>query len=143
MGLTVDDLAARLHGRAYGKEIMDAECAEAKAAGLVVIFGSSDDLMEFRGAIHDELGAWNGHTALLTPEGELFEECECECPHSERAKKRTVSVVAKWNVDGVPWTYETAIKHRTFDIIEEDTGLFCRGIVFGVASIPQTLKSVS
>ena len=48
--------AEKLGTRQIGKEITKEEEAEAKAAGLVVVFGYSDDGTEFRGAIRDEAG---------------------------------------------------------------------------------------
>jgi hypothetical protein len=58
-------LAALLTGREYRQEITRAEEADAKAAGLVVAFGASDDLLEFRGAIDDEVGCYDGPEAPI------------------------------------------------------------------------------
>lgn len=52
-----DKMAALLNGRSYGEEITENECAIAQAHGLVVVFGYSDDNVELRRAIHDEIGA--------------------------------------------------------------------------------------
>lgn len=49
--MTKESLAAILNGRTYGDEITKEEEAQAKAAELVVIYGASDDLVEFGGAI--------------------------------------------------------------------------------------------
>lgn len=49
-----------LNGREYGDEITREEEAMAKAHGLVVVFGYSDDNMEFCGAITDEVGCYDG-----------------------------------------------------------------------------------
>ena len=46
------ELAQKLHGRTYGN-ITTQDAAEAKDNDLVIVFGASDDLMEFRGAIYD------------------------------------------------------------------------------------------
>ncbi len=50
---TKEQLASRLTGREYGDEITEEEEAEAKASGLFVIFGASDDLCEIRLAVID------------------------------------------------------------------------------------------
>ena len=63
--LTPLEFAARLNGREYRSEITKDECAEAKSAGLVVVFGASDDLIEFGGALHGEGGCFDGGTFLL------------------------------------------------------------------------------
>ena len=69
--MTKEELAARLTGREYRDEITAAEEAEARAAGLVVVFGASDDLMEFEGAIRDEIGCYDGGTAMVDENGLL------------------------------------------------------------------------
>jgi hypothetical protein len=66
-----DKMAALLNGRSYGEEITKEECATAKAHGLVVVFGYSDDNVELRGAIDDEVGACDGTTLHITPDGLL------------------------------------------------------------------------
>lgn len=60
--MTAAELAALLNGREYRKEMSRDEEQVAKAAGLVVVFGASDDLMELRGAISDEVGCYDGGT---------------------------------------------------------------------------------
>ena len=54
-----EELAALINGREYTHELTDKE-KSAKDARLVVVFGASEDLMEFRGAINDECGAYGG-----------------------------------------------------------------------------------
>lgn len=49
--MTAKELAALLNGREYRNEITKAEASDTKASGLVVVFGSGDVLMVFRGAI--------------------------------------------------------------------------------------------
>lgn len=45
------ELAEKLNGRAYGDSFDDVK-QEAKESGLVIVYGASDDLMEFDGAIY-------------------------------------------------------------------------------------------
>jgi hypothetical protein len=142
-GAAVEEFAARLHGREYGSEIAPEEERAAKAAGLVVVFGASDDLVEFRGAIHDEVGAYDGTTALIA-DGRLWQsECDNDgrgCPYAERAERearaRGVEVEARWCAPGedASWTFDArrghgTVPHATFDVME-DGDVFCRGIVF-------------
>lgn len=47
--ITAKELAEKLNGRAYGDSFDDVE-QEAKESGLVIVYGASDDLMEFDGA---------------------------------------------------------------------------------------------
>lgn len=135
--MTKEELAAMLNGRQYGDELSRAEADQAKAAGLVVVYGYSDDNMEFEGAISEEIGCSDGGTAYLTRAGLLQNECENEeCPHFERMKARASTIEALWcNEEGYSWTYRTAIAHATFDVME-DGEKFCRGIVFSLADVP-------
>ena len=131
--MNAKELAALLNGRQYAKEITKAEAEEAKAAGLVVIFGASDDLMEFRGAIYDEIGAYNGATALLTHTGLLANECGDGCPYAEREAAKGLAVKALWSPgDGYSWKFKTDIPHETFEVVD-DGEPYCRGIVFALA----------
>lgn len=140
------ELAALLNGREYRKEITAAEEVQARAHGLVVVFGASDDLMEFRGAIHDEIGCFDGGTAYLTSAGLLQNDCEndCEndeCPHFEKMKEKAATIDALWCAEAdYSWTFKTAIPHATFEIVE-DGEPYCRGIVFALADVGMKPKS--
>src|SRR3990167_5676412 len=63
--MTKEELAEKLHGREYPFNLTKDEIAEAKTAGLVIIYGASDDLLEFEGAIYDEVGAHDGGEAFI------------------------------------------------------------------------------
>lgn len=135
--MNAQDLAAKLNGCQYMKEISKELEAQAKAAGLVVVFGGSDDLIQFRGAIHDEVGASGGGTALLSPDGLLVNACQDdECPHFAQLKKRAARIEAQWCVgDEHSWTYSTAIPHTTFEVLEDDQPPYCLGIVFALSDV--------
>lgn len=134
--MTAKELAEQLNGREYGNEITPSEKRDAETSGLVVVYGYSDDNVEFRGAIDDEVGAWNGTTVNLTKSG-IFHDpsCDCasvECPYLKAARADAKEIRAVWHNDGNPcWTFETDIPHETFNIYE-DGELFCIGIVFSV-----------
>jgi len=132
MAITAKELAAQLNGCEYGNEsVPDA----AKESGLVAVFGASDDLMEFRGAIHDEIDCYDGGTAYLTSSGLLTNECEDEnCPHFARMKKSAATIEAVWGEGGYSWTYKTEIPHETFEVVE-DSDKYCRGIVFALSDV--------
>lgn len=74
--MTAKELAQRLDGHEYGKGMTGQEAAAAKAAGLVIAYGYSDDLLEFEGAIYDEAGAYNGTTVCIK-DGRLLSEPSC------------------------------------------------------------------
>jgi hypothetical protein len=134
--MTPKELAQKLNGREIGNEISQQEHLDAAKACLVVVYGASDDLMEFRGAIYDEVSCSDGGTAYLDKAGLLQRECEDEnCPHEERKQEECKTIEAVWcDADGAPWTYKTKIPHEKFDIFE-DGELFCVGIVFHIEDL--------
>jgi len=85
------EAAAQLDGSQYGQEGSRELFAAMKAAGLVAVFGASDDLVEFRGAIDDEVGAYGGTTIPLTSDGLLVNEMQ----------RRELSLLRQPNRDGI------------------------------------------
>lgn len=132
--MTRDELAALLNGREYRSEITDSEEALAKQHNLLVVFGYSDDNVEFRGLFDDEIGAFNGRKLLIDKSGVIPTwDTACEDEGSAKSyfarKKRGHKVEAVWHdQDGPCWTFETAIPHAMF-LIMEDGEPFCLGIV--------------
>jgi len=135
--ITKEELATTLNGREYGDEITKGEEILAKQSGLVVMFGYSDDNVELRGAIDDEIGAYDG-TIISFLNGEILQnECgEEECPYFQKLKENPAvkTVEAIWDNGEYDWTFKTDIPHATFEVVE-DGEKSCRGIVFDVASI--------
>lgn len=131
--MTPDQAAKVLDGRQYRKESEGEIFKEMKEHGLVAVFGASDDLMEFEGAIYDEFGCFDGGTALLDEHG-LLEECDCDCSHYRRAKANAKTIKAVWGEEGVSWTYETDIPHASFTIYE-DGEPYCVGLVFDIKDL--------
>jgi hypothetical protein len=129
-------LAAELNGIQYPayRSITKDQIASAKSAGLVIVFGASDDLMEFEGAIRDEFGCYGGGTAWLDSKGLLDRDQiddgddEAIADFVER-RKTASSIKSIWDKDVFSWIYETDIPHSTFDVWEGEDG-YCRGIVF-------------
>lgn len=138
------ELAEMLNGRQYADEISPdiQHILTGKENDLVVVFGASDDLMEFRGAIYDEVGCYDGGKAYLNKTGLLVNKCACnECPYFERELARAVVVEALWDKEEpFTWTYKTDIPHETF-IIHEDDDMYCRGIVFNLSDIINIQKA--
>lgn len=130
------EAAKQLDGNQYGEEGSRDLFAAMKAAGLVAVFGASDDLMEFRGAINEELSAYEGTTAYLTPNGLVENDCDSDrCPHFARARQKAATIKAKWDDGGFSWRYETKIPCERF-VIKEDDEPYCEGIVFALADVP-------
>ena len=132
--MTKEQFAKLLDGREYHAEITKEECIIVRDSGLVVVFGYSDDNTEFRGAIDEEVGSWDGTTIYLDAKG-IFEECDCDCIHYKRAKYDSKTIRAIWcPPSGGSWAYATDIPHETFKIYE-DGELYCEGIVFAMEDL--------
>lgn len=134
-------LAALLDGIQYPahRSITKDQIEAAKAAGLVIVFGASDDLMEFEGAIRDEVGCYNGGTALVDAQGLLPDresiEDDDELEAFFKRKPLAKKIEALWcKEDGYSFTYATDIPHSTFDVMKGDDH-YCRGIVFALADL--------
>jgi hypothetical protein len=146
--MSKEQLAAELNGIQYPahRSITKEQIAWAKVAGLVILFGASDDLMEFEGAIRDEFGCYGGGTAWLDSEGlldrdQIDGDDEAIADFVER-RKTASSIEAIWDRDGFSWIYETDIPHSTFDVWEGEDG-YCRGIVFALADLKSEVTPCS
>lgn len=134
--MTAQELAQLLNGREDGNVLTREETERAKADGLVVVFGYSDDNMEFRGAIDDEVGCYNGGDAYVSQDGVFQNECDEEdCPYAWKIKESLPEVTALWDCDGYSWVYKTEIPHCVFDVME-DGEKYCQGIVFNIKDLP-------
>ena len=140
--MTAKELAEMLNGREAGGEVVWGEERDIKDAGLVAVYGYSDDNVEFSGAINDEVGAYNGATIYITTAGVLKEpDCDRDdCPYfaKEREKAKTIKAVWNDNFGGPAWTFETDILHETFTIVD-DGEPWCIGIVFSMADLGVTV----
>lgn len=137
--MNAKEFAKILSGREYGEEITKDEIRQAGDAGLLILYGYSDDNVEIVGAFNEEVGAYDGTIVYLTKTGILQKpDCAlCNCPYYAAAQKAARSVRAVWHdEDGPCWTFETDIPHEKFDIYE-DGELFCVGIVLNVQFLPK------
>ena len=124
--MTAKELAEMLCGRETGNETTPREERNAKDAGLVVVYGYSDDNVEFRGAIDDEIGAYEDTNAE-----------NCTCPYFEAAKKAAKTITAIWrDGEGPSRVFSTDIPHETFAIME-DGEPWCIGIVFSMEDLEE------
>lgn len=113
--------------------------AQAKALGLVIVYGVSDDLVEFDGAFRDQVGRYDGGTVLVDSQGVLDrdqvddDDDEAIAAYTLRSKGAR-RIEALWGQNGYDWSYQTDIPHVTFEIME-GAEPYCRGIVFAVADL--------
>lgn len=124
--MTPKEAADALNNNQYREEGSRELFQTMKENRLVAVFGASDDLMEFCGAISDEVGAWDGTQVWVTKEGRVQEEFLNATGHE---------IKAMWcEEDGFSWTYSTDIPHESFLIMEDDE-TYCRGIVFSLDNL--------
>ena len=121
--MKIKDFTEMLNGREYGyPQFTKEEIQIAKDNGFVIVYGSSDDLMEFDGAIYEEAGCYDGGKVYFDKTGAVLDE------EFENSK----CIEALWcKEDDIAWTYKTDIPHETF-MIYEDGDSYCRGIVFRI-----------
>jgi len=131
-----DALRLALNGREYLSEISPEIQEMLDGTDTVIVFGASDDIMCFRGAIKDDVDCYGGGTAYLAGKELLSNECDDEyCPYFEKLKKLAKTIEAKWCAEpDICFTYETSIPHQTFEIME-DGEKYCRGIIFNLAAV--------
>lgn len=136
--MTKEELAAKLDGSEYPFRPDGGLMAMAAAAGLVVVYGASDDLMEFDGAIKDEVSCYDGGRAYLKDGDLLRNDCDNDnCPNFKRDKEAAQFIDALWCEEGdYSWTYKTDIPHATFEIVDSGDQ-YCRGIVFHIVHIQE------
>lgn len=139
----VQELADQLDCSEYGFNLSALQQQFAKERGLVVVYGASDDLMEFRGAFRDEGYVIDGGTVLVDAEGLLPAnsddlDTDEEIARYHYRKGLAKSIEALWcdevNGGGFDWSYRTDIPHATFEVMDGDEP-YCRGIVFALADL--------
>lgn len=100
---------------------------------LLVVLGCSDDLMEFRGIINDEVDCFNGGEVHFSKDGFILENAgDRYIENFEELKKTAVNTIeAIWcdeQIKNVAWTYHSDIPHSLFAVYEDD-GVYCLGII--------------
>lgn len=135
--MDIKDFAEYLNGREYGyPQFASGEVRIAKDNGFVIVYGASDDLIEFEGAICDEGGCFDG--------GRVYFNCDGVCQDEEEKKNYPNWIEALWCEDSIrddeggiiTWTYRTDIPHETFMIYDEGEP-YCRAIVFSINDLKE------
>jgi len=135
--MTLKEAAALLNGRQYREEDTHEIRQALKEAGFVAAYGASDDLIEFVGAINDEAGAGEDTIIYITRKGLPQSDCSegWDCPYFVKSLAGVATIKTLWGMNGFDWSYETAIPHEKF-IILEDEETYCEGIVFSLVDLP-------
>lgn len=142
----VMSLAKLLDGRASGNEMSHAEAAAAKADNLLVVFGYSDDNMELRGFVSDEVGCYGGGSCTVDrrglrtpwPIGDPLHEDEAR-EYFAREGLPSIEIRAFWHDErrGPVWTYGNSAAVFGEFTITEDGEPWCRGVVIDCSELTQ------
>ena len=125
---TIKKWAKLIDGREYLHELFEQESGLAASDGIVIVFAYSDDNLEFRGAIVDEVSCYDGCSVFVNQDG-----LSGDCPHSVKIEAIDSNDPHN-NTDH--WIITSAVNHETF-LIMEDGDVFCRGIVFSMKDIKE------
>jgi hypothetical protein len=129
--ITEKGLAEMLNGRERNQELSNSDKKIACGNRLVVVYGASDDLCEFEGAISDEIGCYEGGEIYFTKEGKFPNKDELNIlkEYIVDFNINHIKAVFAPKDSNATWIYETNIPHSIFNIYDEGD-LFCIGIVF-------------
>lgn len=140
--MTAQELATKLDNSEYPLRISKQLSADVLSSGLLIVYGASDDLIEFDGSWRDEAGCNDGGTITIDRNGIIpdFSEIEHEVGECEkwlRRSKSSATIEALWcKEEGYSWTYKTDIPHVTFNVVE-DGEMYCRGMVIALSDLPR------
>jgi hypothetical protein len=145
--MTAEEFARLLDGREYGDEMSKEENELAAENRLFVFFGYSDNNLEIKGIIDDEIGAYEGIEVCIaktvnTPYWSIVnEEMKAIAGNFVKNLKNFI-VKIDWCPDDLDtsWLITTDVPHATFDIMEDDD-LFCRGIVVSESDVLEFLNN--
>lgn len=117
------NIANMLDGRQYLNEITDEECKYLEEQGIVAVFGYSDDNVELRGAVDDEVGLFEDGFVIVSKDGSVR---TAGMYSSKACVKDGEAKIAAYH--GI-WRFETDVPHEEFTVYE-DEDVFGKGIVF-------------
>lgn len=125
--------AKMLNGRQKNEEMSMIDNEVAENLGLVVVFGWSDDLIEFRGNVAGEYGTWKSASVWISNKLEITQDIDKAI--SWRYEKHQIDAIWCPVKDGESEPYASwfidceSLNTASFDIMDGDK-LYCRGIVF-------------
>jgi hypothetical protein len=146
--IALKEFAAMLHGRDCQPNMTPDELLLAEQRGFVVVYGDSDDRVEFEGAIRAE-GYTNplvkdgpAGVLVLSDDGMLLEK-DTDLYTEYFNKNRNIISVFYCSKDGLNWAFESDIPHETFltydggydEEYADFDGGFARCIVFEISSL--------
>lgn len=131
--MDIKEFAKSISRKEYGYPQFTREEIEiAKENGFVIVYGCSDDLMEFEGAMGDEGYCYDGGNVYFDKNGVIDDNAVTSFDSCIKA----IWCSREKDTDGqkITWTYETKIPHEIF-MIYEGGEPYCRGIVFRIEDV--------
>jgi hypothetical protein len=141
--MTVESVAQALTGIEYPYvQLFSADKANEIAASNLVIAACADhNEIVFCGAINEERFVDEINPLIyldsegLLPSFDFVDHSEYELREYFRRELQSKKITLVWDQY---WFFRTDIPHATFDMIDENGDLFCRGIVFSMQALSQT-----
>jgi hypothetical protein len=145
-----EELAKLLNGRHDLEEMTKEEEKLAKENDLLVCFGRSDDLLEFRGLIYDEVDAYGTGTASIVLKKDNNVDLMSGCALEEIKdlfeendlvfNLPIVEIEASYCKEEFPtgWLVKSKIPSASFEIFE-DGQVSCKGIIIEKADLMREL----
>ena len=122
--ITLKEFAAMLHGRDRTPNLSENEILLAKQKGFVVVYGESDDRVEFEGAIREEAHTnplADSDMIVLPDIGKLLTEDTAEYDKYAEEDKNVIDVFY-CKEDGPRWQFEANIPCETFLTYDDEYG---------------------
>lgn len=150
--ISKERLAEIINGREYREEVTPEIEQVAKASNLVIIYWYSDDWVELRWAINDELWAYNWTSFYISKSWKLLNrrwETSNEIDdldindntktvlkelYIKYLSENAANITADYDTDWYSWVIKTDCPHSTFEIMEE-WEKFCKWIVINLNDI--------
>ncbi|WP_067097845.1 hypothetical protein [Marinomonas atlantica] len=136
--MNIIELTNKLNGTQYPLRISSEMRESLKKSNLLIIYGASDDLIEFDGAFRDEVGVHDGGHVLIHREGILGNRDELDTDDELMQwldhKAASKEVEAVWCNGEFSWSYKTQIPHTTFEILDGEEK-YCLGMVISTLDI--------
>ena len=139
-------LDGREMGREIGKELTKEEEQLAKENRWVVVFGHSDDCIELRGFIHDELYRdrnpdkfWFSAQGPMKTWDDVDHDDEEEMEEYFENKYNAIGQLdvhygSTFDGEYFDWVFDWSWPHEVFRIYEDDNG-FCLGVIFKMPEV--------
>lgn len=144
--MTAEELSKLLNGRQYREEITEQEEQLAKDNNLVVVFGASDDLIEFRGSFYEEFGANDGGNFyfdkgfdfVIDKPKILIKQNDIDLTFNSLHRfnlhlNLENRITQEWCPKDIKtsWKISANFPHHTFNIYDNEK-LYCIGIAFNI-----------